>query len=201
MPMTDGGRALWDAEAETFDQAADHGLADPAVRAAWQTLLLDLLPDPPASVADLGCGTGTLAVLLAGCGFDVDGLDFSPRMVALARAKAEGLRGVGIVEGDAFDPPLPPASYDVVLVRHVLWAMPDPSVAIERWSALVRPGGRLVLIEGRWGNGVGLDPEETVRIVAAAGWRTALIPLPDLAYWGREIDDVRYAVLATGRDS
>jgi hypothetical protein len=53
--------ALWDSEAATFDEAPDHGLLDAGVRAAWRSLLLDALPPAPASVADLGCGTGTLA--------------------------------------------------------------------------------------------------------------------------------------------
>ena len=54
--MDDQRRALWD-EAETFDEAADHGLRDPATRTAWQRLLLPLLPEYPQAIADLGCGT------------------------------------------------------------------------------------------------------------------------------------------------
>ena len=69
----------WDREAETFDAAADHGLSDPACRAAWRSLLLEHLPPAPARVADLGCGTGTLALLLAEEGYEVTGVDFSPR--------------------------------------------------------------------------------------------------------------------------
>ena len=47
-------------------------------------MLLEHLPPAPARVADLGCGTGTLSVLLAEEGYRVDGLDLSPAMVALA---------------------------------------------------------------------------------------------------------------------
>ncbi|WP_183092751.1 class I SAM-dependent methyltransferase [Nocardioides stalactiti] len=184
----------WDLEADTFDEPADHGLRDPDVREAWRSLLLAHLPGAPARVADLGCGTGTLAVLLAEAGYDVDGVDFSPRMVALAQQKAAGLPAVTVVEGDAFAPPLPTAGYDVVLSRHVLWAMPDPSAALARWSALLRPGGRLVLVEGRWANGAGLAAEETMRLVEEAGHPTYLVRLTDPAYWGRSITDDRYLV-------
>src|SRR5699024_6087406 len=52
---------------------------------------------------------------------------------------------------DASDPPFEPASVDVVLARHILWTLPHPSAALRRWAGLLRPGGRLVLIEGRWG--------------------------------------------------
>ncbi|WP_230209192.1 bifunctional 2-polyprenyl-6-hydroxyphenol methylase/3-demethylubiquinol 3-O-methyltransferase UbiG [Nostocoides sp. HKS02] len=129
--------ALWDAEADAFDQSADHGLHDPAVRRMWRELLLGVLPQPPARIADLGCGTGTLSVLLAEAGYQVDGLDFSPRMIELAERKADGIAGVRFTQADAFDPSLPEATYDVVLCRHVLWAMPDPTVALTRWLRLV----------------------------------------------------------------
>ena len=43
----------WDEQAGTFDDEADHGLRDPAVRQAWATLLMPLLPAAPARVADL----------------------------------------------------------------------------------------------------------------------------------------------------
>ena len=186
--------AVWDAEADSFDEPADHGLRDPAVRRAWRELLLGHLPDPPARIADLGCGTATLSVLLADAGYEVDGLDFSPRMVELAERKAAGVPGVHVVEGDAFDPPFDDASYDVLLCRHVLWAMPDPAVALSRWVRLLTPGGRLLLVEGNWSNGAGLSAEQTVELVEDAGRTASLTRLTDAAYWGREISDDRYLV-------
>jgi SAM-dependent methyltransferase len=186
--------ALWDAEAEAFDEAADHGLRDPAVRAAWRSLLVSLVPAPPARVADLGCGTGTLSLLLADEGHAVDGVDFSPAMVTRARAKGEGRRDVRFVVGDAAAPALVRAAYDVVLCRHVLWALPDPAAALRRWVDLLAPGGRLVLVEGRWFNGAGLSAAETVRLVEATGRPAELTLLSEPAYWGREITDERYVV-------
>lgn len=186
--------ALWDAEAATFDEAADHGLLDPSVRAAWRDLLLSLLPSAPARVADLGCGTGTLSLLLAEEGYVVDGVDFSPEMVRRAETKAAGRSGVSFRVADASAPPLEPASYDAVLCRHVLWAMPDPAAALRRWAALLVPGGRLVLVEGRWSTGAGLTAAETVALVEAAGRTASVTNLPDAAYWGRKIADERYVV-------
>ncbi|MBD8024274.1 class I SAM-dependent methyltransferase [Microbacterium gallinarum] len=126
--MTDDLRALWDAEAEAFDEAADHGLHDPEVRRAWANLLLPLINGRGLQVADLGCGTGTLSLLLANeGGHFVSGVDFSPAMIARAREKGDQTtpRPVFTV-ADAAKPPLPPGSFDVVLSRHVLWAMPEP---------------------------------------------------------------------------
>jgi ubiquinone/menaquinone biosynthesis C-methylase UbiE len=182
--------AKWDAEASTFDEPADHGLRDPAVRTAWRGLMLELLPPAPARVADLGCGTGTLSALLTDEGYDVTGLDFSPQMIARARSKAPT---VEFVQADASAPPLEPASYDVVLSRHVLWAMPDPAAALARWEGLLRPGGRLVLVEGSW-SGAGLTGDETRALVEELGRVTTLRPLPEPAYWGLETGDERYVV-------
>ena len=186
---------LWDAEAATFDEAADHGLRDPVVRRAWRDLLVSVLPAPPARVADLGCGTGTLSLLLADEGHRVDGVDVSPEMVRLAREKAGARRDVAFAVGDAGRVTLTPGSYDVVLCRHVLWAMPDPADALRRWVDLLAPGGRLVLVEGRWATGAGLTARETVALVEATGRGAGLRRLPEAVYWGREITDERYLVV------
>lgn len=186
---------LWDSEAPTFDDAADHGLRDPAVRQAWRSLLSGLLPHPPARVADLGCGTGTLALLLAEEGHRVDGVDFSPEMVVRAVAKTAAEPDVAILQGDAFSPPLPTTTYDVVLTRHVLWALPDPVEALRRWVALLRPEGRLVLVEGSWTTGAGLRATEVADAAREVGREPTVHVLDDPALWGGPISDERYAVV------
>ncbi|WP_103341762.1 class I SAM-dependent methyltransferase [Amycolatopsis sp. CA-126428] len=186
---------VWDAEAATFDEQPDHGLRDPVVRAAWAELLLPLLPPAPAGVADLGCGTGSLTLLLAEAGHDVCGVDLSARMLDEARAKTAGLR-VELRQGDAADPPCPDHSCDVVLVRHVLWAMPDPAAAVGRWVRLLKPGGLLLLVEGRWSTGAGLTAAECRELVLAHRQEAAVRQLTDPALWGAEIEDERYLVVS-----
>lgn len=193
--MSSRDPALWDVEATTFDEAADHGLRDPSVREAWRSLLLSLLPPAPARVADLGCGTGTLALLLAEEGYVVAGVDFSPEMVRRAVAKAGSFPATAFLVGDAAHPPLPAGAYDVVLCRHVLWALPDPAAVLRRWIDLLAPEGRLVLVEGRWSTGAGLAAGETLGLLADAGVPGDLRPLPDPVYWGGPTDDERYAVV------
>jgi ubiquinone/menaquinone biosynthesis C-methylase UbiE len=187
----------WDEHAATYDEEPDHGLRDPAVRAAWASLLRLHLPAPPADVLDLGCGTGSLAVLLAEAGHHVQGLDLSAPMVAAAEAKARAA-GVDAAfrQGDAAAPPYRAGSADVVLSRHVLWALPDPDEALRRWVGLLRPGGRLVLVEGRWSTGAGLTPDETRALVRRHRREAAVERLDDPVLWGRAIDDERYLLVS-----
>jgi SAM-dependent methyltransferase len=188
--------SYWDDQAPTFDEDADHGRRDPEVRRAWRELLAPRLPAGRPRVLDAGCGTGSLAVLLADSGADVVGVDSSPRMIDAARAKAAA-EGVDVVlaVGDAADPPVP-GPFDVVLCRHVLWALPDPDAAVARWTGLLARDGRLVLVEGRWGTGAGLPADEVRRVVLRHREDAEVLMLTDPALWGRTVEDERYLVLS-----
>lgn len=213
MPDLGSISAFWDAAAGSFDQEADHGLRDSRVRAAWADRLRSWIPAAPARILDLGCGTGSVSLLLAEDGHFPVGVDLSARMIAVAQDKMHRHRQrVMLLVGDAGDPP-PQAgeSFDVVLTRHLLWTLPDPQTALRRWTRLLRPGGRLVLIEGRWGAvtdapytpGAPLLPWNggvTAECLSAAvrplvrDLRTEPLDDPDL--WGHPIDDERYALIA-----
>lgn len=187
----------WDEQASRFDDAPDHGLRDPGVRDAWRRLLVGLLPEPPAYVLDLGCGTGSLSVLVALEGHAVTGLDLSPEMLAVARVKATAASVVVDFRlDDAGDPAVDPVSVDVVLVRHLVWALADPDQAIRRWAGLLRPAGRLLVIEGRWSNGVGLTARQLEPIVRGVVADVEVRPLPDEQLWGGPTHDERFVVIA-----
>ncbi|MCW2932775.1 MAG: putative SAM-dependent methyltransferase [Actinomycetia bacterium] len=213
MSITPSIAAFWDAAAGSFDEVADHGLHDPRVRDAWAARLASWLPASPADVLDLGCGTGSLALLMARHGHRVTGVDLSPNMAGHARRKlsAAGLNAHVLV-GDAADPPPLGHSVDVILARHLLWTLPDPTAALQRWIALSRPGGRLVLIEGRWNTGQDNTYVEGYQALPWTGGVTAqalastlqplvtglrIEPLTDPGLWGRTINDERYAIIAT----
>ncbi|MEU6092276.1 class I SAM-dependent methyltransferase [Streptomyces sp. NPDC047085] len=197
--VTAGAETDWDAAAAAFDDEPDHGLRAPEVRAAWAARMRSWLPGSPADVLDLGCGTGSLSLLAAEQGHRITGVDRSPAMVERARAKLAG-RDAVVLCGDAATPPVGERRYDVVLVRHVLWTLPDPTRVLRHWRTLLRPEGRFVLVEGVWGT---LAP-----VGIPAGRLTALLePLvrevrverlsDDPLLWGKTVDDERYAVLAT----
>ncbi|WP_248962892.1 class I SAM-dependent methyltransferase [Sphaerisporangium perillae] len=202
---------FWDAAAGRFDEEADHGLRDTRVRAAWARRLREWLPGGRSSVLDLGCGTGSLTLLLAEQGHRPVGVDLSPRMIAHARAKLAGAEAEVMV-GDAGDPPVGERRFDAVLVRHLVWTLPDPHAALRRWISLLRPGGRLVLVEGRWN----MPPDAPAYVEGAeslpwmGGVASSVLAdalrglvtdlrvelLIDPLLWGRPIDDERYALIA-----
>jgi ubiquinone/menaquinone biosynthesis C-methylase UbiE len=198
--------AYWNTAAATFDAEPDHGLTHPAVRAAWSARLRSWIPSAGAAVLDIGCGTGSLSLLAAEQGHQVTGIDLAPGMVAAAAGKLAG-HAARVLVADASEPPIAARSMDVVLARHLLWTLPDPHAALRRWVRLLRPGGHLVLVEGRWdvpdsGDGPGTPWSGGV---PAAVLQAAVQPLvarvhtellADPALWGRPIHDERYVLLA-----
>ncbi len=202
---------FWEAQTTRYDEDPDHGLLDPATREAWRTHLDAWLPPEPGTVLDLGCGTGSLSLLALEAGHRILGIDLSPSMVAEATRKCAG-RDARFVVGDAGSPDVD-ETVDAVLARHLLWTLPDPYAALARWVDLVRPGGRLVLVEGRWWPAGQVQPyaagaesmpwrggaraEELVAALDPLVERLEMVCLSDQAeLWGREVDDERYAVVA-----
>jgi ubiquinone/menaquinone biosynthesis C-methylase UbiE len=194
--MSSDAERLWDVYADAFDDEADHGLRDPQVRAAWQALLAPLIPAQPVRIVDLGCGTGSLAVLLAEHGSRVSGIDISGNMIRLARAKARAAGvAVDFVRGDAADPPFAEASFDLVLARHVLWAFENPDAVLQRWVDLLAPDGRLILIEGQWSTGAGLSASECRSLVLRHRAEADLQHLSEnTQLWGKPVNDDRYLI-------
>jgi ubiquinone/menaquinone biosynthesis C-methylase UbiE len=78
----------------------------------------------------------------------VTGIDLSPEMLALARARAIDLgRPVELKEGDAQDLPFADASFDTVVCTYALCSVPDEVRTISEMKRVLKPGGRLILLD------------------------------------------------------
>jgi len=141
--------AHWDRRAAHFDEDFGHSIKTAAERAAWDRILDLVIPSRPLDALDVGCGTGFLSLELAARGHGVVGIDLAPAMLEAARAKAaaQGLM-VRFETADAENLPYPAGSFDLVISRHVLWTLPHPEAAIADWLRVLRPGGRLAVIDG-----------------------------------------------------
>jgi ubiquinone/menaquinone biosynthesis C-methylase UbiE len=163
-------RHHWDRRAGTFDEEAGHGLVSDEQREAWHELLSRLVGRAPQRVLDVGCGTGFLALRLAELGHIVSGVDLSGQMIEQARGNAEqAALEIEFRVGDAVDLDSADEAYDLVVARHVIWNLPDPERGVAEWLRVLRPGGRLLLVEGKWADNEALavsDRRPAARLVA-----------------------------------
>jgi ubiquinone/menaquinone biosynthesis C-methylase UbiE len=132
--------------AAEWDRIRRLHVADAAVEEAIRAALAD---KPIRSLLDLGTGTGRMLELF---GADIErglGLDLSLDMLALARARLDraGLRHCSVRYGDIYDLALPRDSFDVVIIHQVLHFLDDSARAIAEAARVLRPGGRLLVID------------------------------------------------------
>jgi ubiquinone/menaquinone biosynthesis C-methylase UbiE len=104
---------------------------------------------PPRSLLDIGTGTGRVLQLLAPrIGFGL-GIDLSREMLAVARANLDRAqhRNCQVRQGDMYHLPLPDRSFDAATLHQVLHYADDPAAALAEAARVLRPGGRLVVID------------------------------------------------------
>lgn len=99
------------------------------------------------TVADLGCGTGQLVMQLARHVNRVIGVDRSPEMLAAAHRRVGRESGVELLEGELEELPLGGGCCDAALMLLVLTYLPAPEVALGEAARILRPGGRLVIVD------------------------------------------------------
>lgn len=139
-------QAYFRAHAAEWDRIRQLHVADTAVETAIREALADR---PFRSLLDLGTGTGRMLELF---GPQIErglGIDLSPDMLSLARSRLEraGLRHVSVRQADIYDLALARDSFDVVLIHQVLHYLDDGARAIAEAARVLRPGGRLLVID------------------------------------------------------
>jgi ubiquinone/menaquinone biosynthesis C-methylase UbiE/Fe2+ or Zn2+ uptake regulation protein len=138
--------AYFDRNAASWDQLRTLHAPDQAVEAA----LLALVGKRPfQSMLDLGTGTGRLLELFAPLYRRGVGIDLSREMLAVARANLDraGVSHAQVRQGDLFAPPVERDSFDLITMHQVLHYLDEPGAAIREAARLLRPSGRLVIVD------------------------------------------------------
>jgi ArsR family transcriptional regulator len=115
-------------------------------RAFQEAAFLALLPTDWV-VADLGCGTGTVAAALAPHVARVIGVDGSAAMLKAAQRRTAAHANVELRKADLEALPLPSGSCDAALLVLALTYVPDPAPVLSEAARILRPGGRLVVVD------------------------------------------------------
>jgi ubiquinone/menaquinone biosynthesis C-methylase UbiE len=99
----------------------------------------------------VGSGAGFLSFILHDMGVDVTGIDLSRGMLSLAKeASIHQKSDIDLCQGDAESLPIQSSTFDLVVSRHLLWTLPDPARALAEWMRILRPGGKILAIDGNW---------------------------------------------------
>lgn len=126
--------------------------ATPDMRGQRRAILAAMELGPGEAVLDLGAGNGIMAremLEIVGPSGSVTGLDAAAPMVAMAR---EVCPRASFVQGDASELPFEDASFDVVTAAQLLCFLPDQDRALKEIHRVLRPGGRIVVLDTDWGS-------------------------------------------------
>lgn len=132
---------------------------------------------PGMRVADLGSGTGVFTVPIAktvGGSGKVYAIDIDEALLRIVaeKAKSEGLANVETVVAGATDPRLP-EPVDLLFICDTMHHLPDQSSYVRQFAKLLRPGGRVVVIDFAEGHWPGGHQEFAITPAQVDGWMQA----------------------------
>lgn len=164
-------------------------------------------------VLDIGVGTGMCLPHYPGH-VKVIGMDLSEGMLRKAKDKCDekGLKQCRLVRADAMFPPFAEQSFDHILISHTVSVVSDPSKLMSWAARLIKPGGRIVVLNHFQSTNKLIGKIESVvnPVMVKIGWRSDLsledtlagVPLyVDYAFQLRAVDVWKIVVLSTERPS
>ena len=139
-------QAYFSRNAAEWDELRRLHVADEDVDRALMALIGT---QPVDAFLDLGTGTGRMLQLLSGRYRRAIGVDASRDMLAVARANLDkaNITAASVRHGDIFNLPLDAQEFDLITIHQVLHFLDQPEFAIAEAARLLRPGGRLVIID------------------------------------------------------
>lgn len=143
------------AESDAFSRVAEHyDRLSKALTAGldnyWRARAVDEADGlKKAKVLDVATGTGAIAIMLAKKhkNYSITGLDFNKEMLEIAVEKSREFKNVRYITGDAEDIQLKPNSFDIVISGFSLGAFNDISKALDEMQRVMKPGGKLILLD------------------------------------------------------
>ncbi len=138
----DGVRAMFDRIAPVYD--AMNRVFTMGLDGRWRKLAAAAVVTPGDRVLDAACGTGDLAIAAHDAGGKVTGLDFSERMLERARRKSSRIEWI---QGDALALPFDDGSFDAATIGFGIRNVDDLDAGLRELARVVRPGGRLAVLE------------------------------------------------------
>jgi ubiquinone/menaquinone biosynthesis C-methylase UbiE/DNA-binding transcriptional ArsR family regulator len=138
--------AFFRANAPQWDKIRSLYVAEPEV----ETALIALLPaDGIGDFLDVGTGTGRMLELFGPRVEHAVGVDLSREMLAVARVNLEraGLRNCSLRQGDMYQLPLPSETFEAAVFHQVLHYAEDPRRALHEAARVLKPGGRLAIVD------------------------------------------------------
>jgi ubiquinone/menaquinone biosynthesis C-methylase UbiE len=137
--------------------------------------------EPTHVVLDVGCGPGAAVRAAAGSVARAVGVDRSEPMIAIARRRSNGLPNVEFATAGAEDLPFPDATFDRVWTIHAFHHWEDSAAGIAQCLRVLKPGGRLLIVESETSSSHGLDETSAAEVadtLRVAGFASASVSKP-----------------------
>ncbi len=184
---TDRVRDYWTRRAHDFSAVRKNELHS-EMGSLWLREMHDFLPrGRSVDILDAGTGTGYFALLLAGEGHRLTGIDLTPAMLAEAEETAkEAGQEITFLLRDAQDTGFAGESFDAVVTRNLTWTLPEPEKAYREWFRLLRKGGVLLNFDASYADNV-RNQNQSASYISPSGVYGHVGVTPQLARENAEI--------------